>query len=204
MARPKQQAARRREMVLAASAAICERGLTGLRIKDVAERAGLSAGLVSYYYSDLDDLVREVHESAVDRFHRARHDAVRDIVDPVQRLRRTVYLGIPESSDDQLCQVLYELHLHAARSPAHSVLMRTLFELEVSLYVCVIEQGVDAGEFDGRGRVQSIATTTVLLEDAYGLHLVGRNEAVSPTSARNGVLDYLAGALSCPMSAFVD
>ncbi|NUS50865.1 MAG: TetR family transcriptional regulator, partial [Nocardioidaceae bacterium] len=60
MARPKEQAARRQELVAAAGRVIVQRGVRGLRVKDVAAQAGISAGLVSYYYPDLGDLRSEV------------------------------------------------------------------------------------------------------------------------------------------------
>lgn len=202
MARPKKQENRRHEMVAAATAAIAQRGLTGLRIKDVAQEAGLSAGLVSYYYPSMEDLLLEVHEAAVDRFYRRRLDAVRECSDPVERLCRTVQLGIPDSADDPLCVVLYELHVHASRNPRHSVLMTTLFDLEVSLYTTALEIGRSHGTFTFTASADEIAQTAVGLEDAFGLHIVARNRRISAIGARNSVLRYLEAMLGCRLGAF--
>ena len=202
MARPKRQGVRRSEMVSAATTAITKRGMTGLRIKDVAEEAGLSAGLVSYYYPSLEDLLVEVHEHAVDRFYRRRHDAVQDLADPVERLRTTVRLGIPDAADDPLCTVLYELHLHASRNATHSALLSTLFDLEVSLYSTVLEIGRSQGVFTPSMPTEEIARTAVSLEDAYGLHIIARNRRIEPWTARNSVLRYLDTVLSCSITEF--
>ncbi len=43
MARPRRQDARRSEIITAATVAIAERGLIGLRLKDIAEAAAMSA-----------------------------------------------------------------------------------------------------------------------------------------------------------------
>ena len=69
MARPKNQKARREQLVHSAKQAIVERGLNGLRAIDVAAYSELGAGSVAYYYPDLSDLVRDVHEDAVSRFY---------------------------------------------------------------------------------------------------------------------------------------
>ncbi|KIA65991.1 TetR/AcrR family transcriptional regulator [Nocardia vulneris] len=50
--------ASRREAILRASAkAIAERGVRGLRVHDVAEAAGVSPGLLYYYFKDRDGLL---------------------------------------------------------------------------------------------------------------------------------------------------
>lgn len=173
MARPKNQAARRGELVRAAKAAIAERGLTGLRAIDVAERAGLSAGSVAYYYPELDDLVREVHRDAVARFTWQRLGEHPDALGARERLAQLIRSGIPASRGDVDFQVLNELHTHAARDEYHAGLMAELFRLEVELYTATLEAGMRAGEFSLRLPVATAASNLVALEDAYGLHYLG-------------------------------
>lgn len=194
MARPKDQAQRRQEIVRATARAIVARGLGGLRIKDVADEAGLSPGLVSYYYADFEDLLAEVHQDAVDRFYWARLRAVEAAGSPAAQLRALVRHGVPDDGDDQLCRVLYELHVHAARSRTHAVLMTALYDREVSLYLGVLRAGQSQGVFDLTDESDGIAASAVALEDAYGLHIVGRNAHVSAGFARERILAYLRGA----------
>jgi AcrR family transcriptional regulator len=200
--RPKKQESRRGEMVAAAGRAIMSRGITGLRVKDVAAAAELSAGLVSYYYPSIDDLLIEVHQDALDRFYWARYRAVQDLTDPAARLRETVRRGIPDAADDVVCRVLYELHLHASRSSVHAALMSALFDREVSLYTTAMDIGRASGVFAPSGPPLEIARNAVALEDAYGLHIVGGNRAITPILARNNVLGYLSTALDCELAAF--
>ncbi len=197
MARPRRQDARRAEIITAAALAIAERGLVGLRIKDIAAAAGLSPGSVAYYYPDLDDLLLAVHEAAVTRFYRARRDAIADVTDPVRRLHVLVDLGICDP-DDPMSPALYELHLHSARADRHAELMTQLFEREASLYREVIDQGVAEGVFTVDGDITHIASAAVALEDGFGLHLVGRNRDVDPTWVRVTLRRFLAAALGCP------
>lgn len=173
MARPKNQGARRLELVQAAKQAIAERGLTGLRAVDVAARTKLSPGTVAYYYPDLGELVQEVHRDAVSRFYWNRLGEAQSGDEPRAKLRRMIRSGIPLSRDDVDFQVLNELHTHAFRDEYHGRLMARLFEQEVSLYASVLEEGERLGQFEMRLPVAAAASNLVALEDAYGLHYLG-------------------------------
>ena len=173
MARPKNQGARRLELVQAAKQAIAERGLTGLRAVDVAARTKLSPGTVAYYYPDLEELVQEVHRDAVSRFYWSRLSEIRSGDDPRAKLRRMIRSGIPVSRDDIDFQVLNELHTHAFRDEYHGRLMARLFEQEVSLYASVLDEGDRLGQFEPRLPIAAAASNLVALEDAYGLHYLG-------------------------------
>lgn len=184
VARPKDQRERRGDLVRAATRAIAETGVTGLRIRDVAAQAGLSAGLVSYYYRSLDDLVLDVHADAVRRFYSARREAIERVDDPVEQLGELVRRGTPDDVDDLLCRVLYELHVHGARSAPHAALMSSLWEQEVSLYELVLTRGAERGALTLRSTPREVAETVVALEDAVGLHVVGHNPAMTVDRAR--------------------
>jgi len=64
MARPRRQEARRTQLTDAARQAVLERGLFGLRLGDVAEKAGMSPGSVLYYFPSLTELLQEVQREA--------------------------------------------------------------------------------------------------------------------------------------------
>lgn len=184
VARPKDQRERRGDLVRAATRAIAAAGVAGLRVRDVAAQAGLSAGLVTYYYPSLDELVLDVHADAVRRFWSARREAVEQVDDPLAQLGELVRRGVPEGVDDLLCRVLYELHVHGARSAAHATLMSSLWEQEVSLYELVLTRGVERGALTLRSTPRVVAETVVALEDAVGLHVVGGNAAMTVEHAR--------------------
>ncbi|WP_436326891.1 TetR/AcrR family transcriptional regulator [Brevibacterium sp. FAM 27836] len=173
MARPKNQAGRRAHLVQAAKHAIAERGINGLRAIDVAAHSELGAGSVAYYYPDLGDLVREVHEDAVSRFYWSRREQGGAGAQPAIRLARIIRSGIPNSRDDVDFQVLNELHTHAYRDAFHAQLMAEMYRLEVSLYATALNEGVDAGAFTLALPVDTTASNLVAMEDAYGLHFMG-------------------------------
>jgi AcrR family transcriptional regulator len=189
MARPKDQRERRRDLVRAATRAIADTGVAGLRIRDVAAQAGLSPGLVSYYYRSLDELILDVHADAVRRFYSARRDAIDGVDDPLAQLRELVRRGVPDDVDDLLCRVLYELHVHATRSAPHAALMSSLWEQEVSLYELVLTRVAERDDLALRSSPRRLAETIVALEDAVGLHVVGHNPAMTVERARALVAD---------------
>lgn len=161
----------------------------------------MSAGLVSYYYQDLDDLVLEVHHDAVDRFYWARLGVVESVNDPREKIAMLATRGIADATWDELSVVLYELHLQGSRNKFHATLMTTLFDREVSLYCGVLELGRAQGVFALRAPLRTVATNAVALEDAYGLHIAGRNVRVTPATARSLLLSYLASMTACDLES---
>ncbi|MFD4648200.1 TetR/AcrR family transcriptional regulator [Streptomyces sp. NPDC058441] len=196
--RPKNQTARREALVDAAGRAIAERGLEGLRIKDIAAEAGMSAGSVLYYYPEMDELVLEVHRGAVERYLAARQGAVDGATGAVARLRALVGSGLPGGSGDAVHGLLFELHRRADRSSGHATLMASLFAREVALYATVLEVGAAVGEFTLTEPVTDLARNLVALEDGYGLHIVSRNAELTPDVARRLLLGYARTVTGCP------
>ncbi|MFD9125971.1 TetR/AcrR family transcriptional regulator [Kitasatospora sp. NPDC059571] len=198
MARPRNQSARREALIEAAGRAISERGLAGLRIKDIAAEAGVSAGSVLYYYPELDDLVFEVHRDAVERYAHGRSTATDGIADPAERLRTAVESGLPAGPDDPTHRLLYELHSLADRSSAHAALMGSLFAREVALYTMILELGRATGDFTLTEAVGDTARNLVALEDGYGLHIDSRNTAVDRATALRLILGHARAVTGCP------
>ncbi|MFC9392465.1 TetR/AcrR family transcriptional regulator [Streptomyces sp. NPDC057027] len=188
--RPRDQTARREALVTAAGRAIAERGLEALRIKDIAEAAGVSQGSVLYYYPELDDLVLEVHRGAVESYLATRQQAYDEAPagDPAARLRALLNSGLPSMADDPLHGLLYELHRRAGRSPGHAELMASLFAREVALYTTALAVGAATGGFTLAAAAADLAHGLVALEDGYGLHIVSRNAALRPERARELIL----------------
>ena len=200
MARPRNQDERRRQLLTATSLAIADRGLSGLRLKHIADRAGLSIGSVLYYYPDLDALLVEVHEQVLQQFYYARLGALEDEADPARQLVEAVTRGVPETLDDTTMRVIYELHVASSRDDQHAALLTTLWEREVSLYESILERGAAEGEFALRDSARSVAETVVALEDAFDLHLTGRNAALDRATAVSRVLAYLTLATGAPLA----
>jgi AcrR family transcriptional regulator len=190
MARKKDQAARRQQLVSATIELIAEHGIESLTLAAIAGRAGVSPRLVAYYYADLESLVHEAHEAAAGRYYWARLRALDETAGPEQRLLQLIGSGLPRQQDRQLSQVLNELSVSASRSQAHARLMSELFEREVSLYLSVLQAGQAGGAFRLSQPALTVARNLVALEDAYGFHLLAMLSPVDPDTALSALLGY--------------
>jgi AcrR family transcriptional regulator len=190
MARKKDQVARRQQLVSATIELIADRGIEALTLAAIADRVGVSHRLVAYYYADLESLVQEAHEAAVERYYWARLQALDQVADPQQRLLRLIRSGLPGQQDRQLSQVLNELSANASRSRVHAQLMSQLFDREVSLYLSVLQEGQSAGAFRLSQPALTVARNLVALEDAYGFHLLAKVSSIDASAALGALVGY--------------
>ncbi|WP_042390856.1 TetR/AcrR family transcriptional regulator [Streptacidiphilus melanogenes] len=199
MARPKNQEARRGALIDAAGRAIADRGMAGLRIKDIAAEAGVSAGSVLYYYPELDDLVLAVHQDAVESYLAERQRHVDEAEEPVARMSAALASGLPSGPDDAMHRLLFELHSLADRSAAHATLMASLFAREVALYSTLLQVGAAAGAFTlAAVPAGDLARNLVAIEDGYGLHIIARNPAVDRDTALALLTAHARTVTGCP------
>ena len=170
--RPKNQADRREQLAAAAREVLLERGAVGLRVKDVAERAGLAPSSVLYYYPEIADLLVDVSRGAIERFAERRSRAVRAVESAPAQLRLAIRLGVPSGPDDEESRLLYELDALTGASPVFDLLSTSFFDRQVHLYETVIERGVAAGQLDPEAPAEAIARGFVAMEDGLGLQVV--------------------------------
>jgi AcrR family transcriptional regulator len=181
--RRKDQTARRAQLAAAARALLLEHGALGLRVKDIAQAAGLSPSAVLYYYPNLDDLVLEVSRDAMSRYAERRAEAVRAIEDPAQQLRVAIGLGVPTGPDDEDSRLLYELDAMTGSSPLFASLSAAFFDRQAMLYERILERGSDSGRFELESDSVTIARGLVALEDGLGLQVVlGPPEIAAPAA----------------------
>lgn len=199
MARRKDQQARRGHFIAAARRRIVEQGLAPVRLRHIADEAGLSPGLVTYYFPELDQLFSEVYSDAVDRFYTQRREMIEETADPRARLVSMIRSGLPSGPDDEVCALLSEFGPQVARNPIVHALRKTLFERQVNLYESILLTGAALGVFELTGPALTIASNLVALEDAYGHHVIAQ-VAVTRAQAELFLLDFASAATRCDLS----
>lgn len=199
MARPSRAPERRAELVAVARRAVIERGVLNLRLRDIADRAGMSSASVLYYFPTLVDLLREVQTEAVARFCAAREEAARAQLDPGQRLLTVIRSGLPSGPDDELCVLLYELGTIARRDVSYAAQHVALYERQVRIYTGILEAGAAVGVFDLVADPVTIARNLVTLEDGYGLHVTMAVPTVDAATAESMIRSYAATATRCDL-----
>jgi AcrR family transcriptional regulator len=173
VARPRDQAARRAQLVQAASRAVLERGLTGARLRDVADHAGLTSASVLYYYSDLEDLLAEVFDQGTRTYIDGRRAAVEAVSDPWDQLVACIRSGVPFPGEPhETSRLLYELVPLTFRNETAATRQATFFSEQADLYRQVLVSGEDSGTFRLLAPADFLARSLVALEDGYGIEVL--------------------------------
>lgn len=171
MARPKDQEARRAQLGEAAQRAVIERGLDGLRLKDVAAHAGVTPAAVLYYYDDLDTLIAETYRESINRFCAQREERTTAHTDARDQLRACIDAGVADGPDDTLVRLLLELIPRSLRDLQVAALDSVLYERQTAVYQAVLARGCDQGHFTLRDPARALAGTFVAVEDGFQLEI---------------------------------
>jgi AcrR family transcriptional regulator len=201
MARHKNQTARRTQLTEAAGRAIIKRGAGAVRLKDIADQAGVTPGAVLYYYSDVDELLVEVHRTAGERFCDARAAALERISDARLKVLAAVRTGLPTGPDDEAVRTLYEMDALVGKSTLYAALSIAFFDRQVAMYQMILESGVSQGHFTLSDDSATIARNIVALEDTYGLHVLARNPSIDLAEAERLIVAYARVATGCDLEA---
>jgi AcrR family transcriptional regulator len=188
--RRKDQASRREQLARASRHVLLERGAVGMRVKDIAERAGIAPSSVLYYYPRIDELLMEVSRDAIDRYTARRSQQVRRLEDPVGQLRLAIHLGVPTGPDDEESRLLYELDAFTSSSPAFAVMSSAFFDRQALLYQYVLESGAARGSFSLEVPAETVARGLVALEDGLGLQVVISHPGLDSAEAERILLRY--------------
>jgi len=199
--RRKDQARRRAQLVDAARGLLLEHGALGLRVKDIASRAGISSSAVLYYYPDLDDLLLEVTREAMSRYAERRAEAIRGIADPARQLRVAIALGVPTGPEDEDSRLLYELDAMTGASKLFATLSAAFFDRQAMLYERVLERGVESGAFELSSEVVTVARGLVALEDGLGLQVVLGHPAIDAEAGESVLVAWASAATGVDLEA---
>lgn len=161
----------------------------------------MSPASVLYYYPDLEQLVTEAIQHAMERFYERRHAQAETIVDPRARLVHTILEGFPEDHDDHDVLMMYLGVPVIRRNPVVASLIRTLTERQVALYQVILEVGRANGVFRLAADSLTIARNLVALEDAYGLWIINARREGLLEDAKRLTLAYASMATGCDLSA---
>lgn len=173
MARPKNQALRRAQLLEAATRAVLDHGSTGTRLRDIAEQAGVTPASVLYYYPDMRELFTAVHERGLTTYCEHREQQTAQHEDVTGRLRACIRCGVPRPGEtEQTSRLLYELQSVALRDETAAAQQRTFVERQTSLYEAILEEGERSRQFRLVAPAAVLARSFVALEDGYGMDIL--------------------------------
>ena len=199
MARQKDQGARRSQLAEAAQRALLARGLEGLRLRDVAEEAGVTPAAVLYYYGDLDELMNETYQQGIERFCGMREQAAERLPDARDRLRSVIDAGVATGPDDTIPRLLFEYCPRSLRDPRVAALDSTLTERQIAVYYGVLVLGQAQGHFVLTDPPRALASNFLALEDGYQMDvLAGRRPRAEVVALLHGYARAVTGCVLAP------
>ncbi|MFE1883166.1 TetR/AcrR family transcriptional regulator [Streptomyces diastatochromogenes] len=182
-ARKQGKEARRAELSAAVQRALLARGLDGLRLRDIAEEAGVTPAAV-LYYGDLDALVHETYQRAIERYSQERERAAERFTDARDQLRACIDHGPATGPEDALTRLLYEYWPRCLRDAKAAALDSALTERQIAVYYGVLVLGQAQGHFVLTDPPRLLAANFVAMEDGYQMEiLAGRRTRAEVVAA---------------------
>jgi AcrR family transcriptional regulator len=189
---------RREKLFKAAQKAVVAHG-ADVRLKDVADMAGLTSGAILYHFPDVQSLLLEANRAVMERFYDNRMRAIQGLSSAAEKLVVTIASGLPVNADDEDVKVLCALGGAASRYPVYAAMLTSLYDRQVAMYQVILESGAATGVFELTQPSETIGRNIVALEDAYGYRMVARHPTITLEVATELILDYARLATSHPL-----
>lgn len=148
LSRVERQAAQRRRLVAAAALALEEIGAANLTVTDVVRRAKMGRNTFYAHFDNLDDVVGEVREQAIDALLAPVLDAIERARTPVERLRALAAGWLTAAAGEPVFARAALSHVVGA-DPSH-LGSRATSRL-VDLLESIIQHGCELGALSDRG-----------------------------------------------------
>jgi len=151
-------------VVRAAGQAIAERGLANVRMSDVAERAGMTVGHVSYYFPSKIELLMLAIRANEDEHWSAVEVSLARIRDPWRRLDKLLDVAASVGARDPGWVLWFQLWLESALD---ADVARDHHELDTrwrTILADVIRYGVERGAFASDDPVQDALLLSSLVD----------------------------------------
>ena len=177
--------AREERIVDAASQMIAERGLAHVRVADIAERAGMSTGHVTYYFPSKSELLMRAigasEEQLVDDVERA----ILRVKDPWKRLHRLVSMSAASGRSDEGWVLWFQVWHEASLDPVVAGVQDALDVRWRGILADVLRYGADLGAFhapdpEAMARVLSAVVDGLSIQVTLGATGLRRDEMLDP------------------------
>jgi len=162
--------ARERLVVEAAAAEIAERGLANVRMSDIAARAGMSVGHLTYYFPTKTGLLTQAIQLSEESLHAEVAAVVSGVRDPWRRLDRLVELAASTGRGDPGWVLWFEVWANAGRDDELAKVQAGLDARWRATLTDVIRYGCDQGAFV-TDDAEAVSTLLSSLIDGLSVHV---------------------------------
>jgi AcrR family transcriptional regulator len=139
---------RRAEILRAAFEAFAERGYDKTSMDDIVRRCGLSKGTLYWHFKNKHDLLIATINMAMGGIRQSMEAIMNQDAPAGERLRR-MFIETSDSflEDPNLIGLLANFFFQSSQSPEAQHVMRSAYDIFVSLLEQLIQEGIDSGEF---------------------------------------------------------
>ena len=187
---------RHQEILEAAARVITDRGLAETRISDIADRCGVSPGLILYYFESKDRLLVEALTSANDQFYLRLSREMRRMDSARQQLERLVELSVPgllpeyERLDEWALWI--EIWVRALRDPKLAQEREVLDRRWRQSIADIIRLGRTTGEFPDGEDADQLGLELGAMIDGLAIQVLMNDTAFTPTRMYEVCMDVSA------------
>jgi AcrR family transcriptional regulator len=193
--RPKAMKDRHQEILDAAAKVITERGLAETRISDVAEAAGVSPGLILYYFESKDRLLAEALTFANDDSFVRTSREIRRLPTAKEQLRRLIDLSVPgylpEYGKLDEWALWIEVWVRSLRDPQMAKDREVLDQRWRQSIADIIRAGQSSGEFPP-GDADEAALRLGSLIDGLAIQVIMNDSQVPPERMHRACMEVAA------------
>jgi AcrR family transcriptional regulator len=190
---------RHQEILDAAARVITERGLAETRISDIAVEAGVSPGLILYYFESKDRLLAEALTFANDQFYLRASRDIRRLPRAKDQLARLIDLSVPgllpEYGRLDEWALWIEVWVRALRDAEMAKDREILDERWRSQVADIVRAGKESGEFTSDANVEELSLRLACLIDGLAIQVVLNDSRVTPERMRRVCMEVSANEL---------
>ena len=195
---PKHIKDRHQEILDAAARVITERGLAETRSSDMAEEAGVSPGLILYYFDSKDRLLAEALTYANDQFYLRTSREIRRLGSAKEQLRRLIDLSVPgylpEYGRLDEWALWIEVWVRALRDPETAKDREVLDQRWRAQISDIIRIGQASGEFVA-GDADAFALPIAALIDGLAIQVIMNDSTVTAQRMHRSCMEVAAHVL---------
>jgi AcrR family transcriptional regulator len=190
---------RHQEILTAAAKVITERGLAETRISDIAERAGVSPGLILYYFESKDRLLSDALTYTNDRFYLETSRELRRIPDARSQLDRFIQLSVPgllpEFERLEEWALWIEIWVRALRDGEMAKDREVLDKRWRAQIATIVRNGQRTGEFSVPDDADDLALRLGALIDGLAIQVLMNDSEVTPARMQEVCMEVAAREL---------
>lgn len=193
---------RRAQVIQAVRRCVAENGIHGATVRAVAAKAGVSPGVLNYYFESRDQLIEETLHDACNRVLATISELSILPESPLSKLQILVNSALPVTDEEREFNIFWVDYWAEAM---HSERLRRAHAEHYAHWWATLEDTVREGQkaavFKRDLDARTVTRTISALIDGLTIHTMLDEHSTPPQDCRRTVMEYIAAALLPPGTA---